>query len=84
MVRFAVPVLAFAAIGLAGCGTGDFDRAVSGGGIGAATGAIVGALTPVGPGVGALVGAGLGGTTGAATEPSQIDLGKPVWEGGRQ
>jgi len=37
-------------------------------------------VTPLGPGIGALVGAGLGGTTGAATNPSQVNLGKPVWK----
>jgi hypothetical protein len=32
------------------------------------------------PGTGALLGGALGAGAGALTSPSQIDLGKPVWE----
>jgi len=32
------------------------------------------------PLAGAAIGAGLGAATGALTTPSQVDLGKPVWE----
>ena len=35
---------------------------------------------PPGAAVGALVGAGVGAAGGAATTPSQVNLGKPVWE----
>jgi osmotically inducible lipoprotein OsmB len=75
--------LAIVAIGmplaLSACGNNTEDRALSGAGIGAAGGAILGAVTPVGPLGGALIGAAVGGATGALTEPSQVNLGKPVW-----
>jgi osmotically inducible lipoprotein OsmB len=64
---------------LSACGTTTGDRAVSGAGIGAAAGAVTGALIGV-PLVGAAVGAAAGGAVGAATTPSQVDLGKPVWQ----
>lgn len=64
---------------LAGCGSTTGDRAVSGAGIGAAAGAVGGALLGV-PLAGAAIGAAAGGTIGAATTPSQVDLGKPVWK----
>jgi hypothetical protein len=80
MKRATIALLGIAGLALAGCGTTSFDRATSGAGLGAAAGAIVGAVTPLGPGIGALVGAGLGGTTGAATSPSQVNLGQPVWK----
>jgi peptidoglycan hydrolase-like protein with peptidoglycan-binding domain len=47
--------------------------------LGAAGGAILGAVTPVGPLGGALIGGAGGGATGVLTEPSQVNLGKPVW-----
>jgi len=51
---------------LAGCTTGSpqGDRAVVGGGVGAATGALIGGLA-TGTGGGALIGAGIGGAGGA-------------------
>jgi osmotically inducible lipoprotein OsmB len=64
---------------LAGCGSTTGDRAVSGAGIGAAAGAVGGALIGA-PLVGAAIGAAAGGAIGAATQPSQVDLGKPVWK----
>jgi osmotically inducible lipoprotein OsmB len=66
-------------LSLAACGTTTTDRAVSGAGIGAAAGAVGGALIGA-PLVGAAIGAAAGGTIGAATQPSQVDLGKPVWK----
>lgn len=76
------PCLGLAAIALAlmlaGCGSTTGDRAMSGAGIGAAAGAITGALVGA-PLAGAAIGAAAGGTIGAATQPSQVDLGKPVW-----
>lgn len=60
-------------LALAACGTNETDRAVSAGGIGAATGAVV-----AGP-VGALVGGAAGATAGAVTEAEDINLGQPVW-----
>ena len=68
-----------AATALAGCGTTQGDRALSGGAIGAAGGAVIGALVGA-PAVGAVVGAGAGAVAGAATSPSQVYLGRPAWE----
>jgi osmotically inducible lipoprotein OsmB len=76
--RIAIPLIAVA-IGLAGCGTSTGDRGLSGAGIGAAGGAVVGAIVGA-PLIGAAIGAGAGAAVGAATSPSQVDLGKPVWE----
>jgi len=64
---------------VAACGADPGDRALTGAGIGAASGAVVGALIGV-PAIGAAAGAVAGGAAGAATTPSQVDLGKPVWE----
>jgi len=64
---------------LAACGQSTGDRALSGGAIGAGAGAVGGALLGS-PGTGALLGGALGAGAGALTSPSQIDLGKPVWE----
>jgi hypothetical protein len=64
---------------LAACGQSTGDRALSGGAIGAGAGAVGGALMGS-PGTGALLGGALGAGAGALTSPSQIDLGKPVWE----
>jgi hypothetical protein len=64
---------------LAGCGTSPSDRALSGGGIGAAGGALVGSLVGA-PFAGALIGGGAGAATGAATNSSDVNLGKPVWK----
>jgi len=77
--------LGIAALGLplwlAACGDTTEDRAVSGAGIGAAGGAIIGAVTGIGPLGGALIGGAVGATTGAVTDPSQVNLGKPMWRG---
>ena len=64
---------------LAACGDTTGDRGLSGAGIGAAGGAVIGAMVGD-PFAGAAIGAGLGAATGALTTPSQVDLGKPVWE----
>ncbi|HEY5208324.1 MAG TPA: glycine zipper family protein [Stellaceae bacterium] len=75
--------LGFAVVGLgllvSACGYTTSDRALSGAGIGAVGGAVVGAMVGA-PLAGAAIGAAAGGVTGAATTPSQVDLGKPVWE----
>lgn len=76
--RIAIPLVAIA-IGLAGCGTTTGDRGLSGAGIGAAGGAVVGAMVGA-PLAGAAIGAGAGAAAGVATSPSQVDLGRPVWE----
>jgi osmotically inducible lipoprotein OsmB len=72
--------LCLVAVGLllSACGSTQPDRAISGAGIGAAAGAVGGALLGA-PGIGAALGAVAGGTIGAATTPSQVDFGKPIW-----
>jgi len=64
MKILAVPAV-LALVAMAGCNTVEQDRALVGGGLGAATGAVIGAAT--GGGVGAAVaGAAIGGVGGAA------------------
>lgn len=58
---------------LAGCGTVQRDRALTGAGIGAGIGLIGG---PPGVVVGGVVGAGVG----IISSPRQIDLGRPFWK----
>jgi phage tail tape-measure protein len=66
---------------LAACGTNPQERTSGGAAAGAATGAVVGALAgPPGIVVGAVVGGGAGAITGAETKPSQLNLGRPVWD----
>lgn len=71
----------FLALGLflTACGTSTQDRAISGGGIGAAAGAVVGAITGLTVLEGALIGTGLGAALGALTDAEDIDLGRPIW-----
>jgi osmotically inducible lipoprotein OsmB len=64
---------------LSACGDTVGDRGLSGAGIGAAGGAVIGAMVGA-PLEGAAIGAGAGALAGAATSPSQVDLGKPVWD----
>ena len=72
-------VVIFAAVAaLAGCGYSTGDRAVSGGLLGAGAGAAVGALAG-NAGAGALIGGAAGAVGGAATSPSTVNLGRPVW-----
>jgi hypothetical protein len=71
MTRVALAMLAVVA--LSGCGTADGDRGLSGATIGAGIGIIGGP-----PGM--LVGGAIGAAVGMATEPSQINLGEPVWK----
>ena len=74
-----------AALMLSGCGTDPGDRAVSGGLIGAGAGAVIGAATG-NPAAGAAIGGVAGAAVGAATDPCDLDLGKPFWKehGGRE
>lgn len=66
---------------LAGCGYTPQERTTGGAATGALSGAAVGAIAgPVGAGVGALVGAGSGAIAGAVTTPSEVNLGRPVWD----
>lgn len=72
-------VIAAIALLLAGCGATTGDRAISGAAIGAAAGAVGVAIIGA-PLAGAAIGAAAGTAVGAATTPSQVDLGKPVWK----
>lgn len=75
-------LLGAAALGLmvAACGTDPQERMTGGAAAGAATGAGVGALGgPVGALAGAAVGGGAGAVAGATTSPSDVNLGRPVW-----
>lgn len=71
-------VLLLAGLTLAGCGYSPGSRALSGGAIGAGAGAIIGAATGIGPGAGAAIGGGVGAIAGAATNPHDLNLGKPL------
>jgi peptidoglycan hydrolase-like protein with peptidoglycan-binding domain len=65
---------------VAACGTDPQERVTGGAAAGAATGAGVGALGgPPGVLAGAAIGAGAGAATGAMTDPSDVNLGRPVW-----
>jgi peptidoglycan hydrolase-like protein with peptidoglycan-binding domain len=64
---------------LAACGSMPQDRAISGGGIGAAGGAIIGAVTGLTVLQGALIGTGVGAVVGGLTSSDQFDLGTPFW-----
>jgi osmotically inducible lipoprotein OsmB len=75
-----VAVTTLSLLALSACGTTTEDRALSGGGIGAATGAVAGAVLG-GPILGAtLLGGAVGAATGALTDSHNVDLGKPAWK----
>ena len=78
MLRYRVVALALAFL-LTACGTSKEDRAVSGGGIGAAAGAVVGAITGLTVLEGALIGIGLGAAAGGFTDAEDFNLGTPIW-----
>ncbi len=67
------------AVLLAGCGSANVDRAVSGGAIGAglgtATGLVIG--NPLG---GFVVGGAIGAAAGLVSDEETIDLGDPIWK----
>jgi hypothetical protein len=71
-------LLAGLVLGLSGCGYSRGDRAVSGGLIGAGGGAVVGAMTG-NPLAGAAIGGAGGALVGAATNPHDVNLGRPAW-----
>ncbi|HZT51949.1 MAG TPA: hypothetical protein VFA22_08450 [Stellaceae bacterium] len=68
------------ALVLSGCGTTTGDRGLSGAGLGAATGAVIGALVGGPVLAAAAIGAGAGAAAGIVTKPSQVDLGRPIWD----
>ena len=77
--RVVVPAVMLVALALAGCGTSQNDRALSGGAIGAGAGGLAGAAVGH-PLAGAARGGAGGAATGAYTNPNQVDLGKPAWK----
>ena len=74
-----IMTFAAAAALLAGCGTSTSDRALGGAALGAGAGAVAGTMV-ASPVTGALVGGAIGGTAGALTNPSEVNLGRPVWK----
>lgn len=62
------------ALTLSACGDTKGQRALSGGGIGAAGGAAVSALTGGSPWTGAIIGGAAGAATGALTDKDQVNL----------
>jgi osmotically inducible lipoprotein OsmB len=74
-----LPALAIFGLVLAACGSSTSDRAISGGGIGAAAGAGTAAVTGGNPVTGGLLGGAAGAAVGGLTDEDDIDLGDPVW-----
>jgi osmotically inducible lipoprotein OsmB len=74
-----LPALAIFGLVLAACGSSTSDRAISGGGIGAAAGAGTAAVTGGNPLTGGLLGGAAGAAVGGLTDEDDIDLGDPVW-----
>lgn len=71
-------VLGLAGALMMGCGDRPGERALTGGGIGAAGGAAAGAALGS-PGTGALLGGAAGAATGALTDRRDLDLGDTPW-----
>ena len=71
-------VLGLAGALMMGCGDRPAERALTGGGIGAAGGAAAGAALG-NAGAGALLGGAAGAATGALTDRSDLDLGDTPW-----
>src|SRR5690606_1299146 len=65
---------------LAGCGSSTTDRALSGGGIGAAAGAGTAAVTGGNPITGGLLGGAAGAAVGGLTDEDDLDVGDPIWD----
>jgi osmotically inducible lipoprotein OsmB len=78
-MRVSIVLALGAALLLAACGQTPTDRALTGAGFGAAGGALLGSVIGA-PMIGALAGGAVGATAGAATDPSEIYLGQPVWK----
>jgi len=74
-----LPALAILGLALAACGSSTSDRAISGGGIGAAAGAGTAAVTGGSALTGALLGGAAGAAAGGLTDEDDINLGDPVW-----
>ena len=69
-------ILSALALVVSACGDTRTDRALSGGGIGAATGALAGAATGGSIAGGALLGGAAGAAVGGLTDKDQINLDK--------
>ncbi len=68
-------------LSMSGCGHNQLDRTLSGTGIGAGAGYVAGALVGGSASTGLLLGAGVGAVAGAITNPEQLNLGAPLWDG---
>lgn len=66
-------IAAAAALLVSACGTQMGDRMASGAAIGGGAGLLAG-------GIGAIPGALIGAGVGAFTDPSDVNLGRPVWK----
>ena len=64
---------------LGACGSSTTDRALSGGGIGAAAGAGTAAVTGGSPVTGGLLGGAAGAAIGGLTDEDDVNLGDPIW-----
>ena len=64
---------------LGACGSSTTDRALSGGGIGAAAGAGTAAVTGGSPVTGGLLGGAAGAAIGGLTDEDDLNLGDPIW-----
>jgi osmotically inducible lipoprotein OsmB len=71
--------LAILGLILAACGSSKTDRAISGGGIGAAAGAGTSAVTGGNPVTGGLIGGAAGAGAGVLTDEDDVNLGDPIW-----
>ena len=71
---------ALLALSLAACGASQGDRALSGGGLGAAAGAGAAAVTGGDVVTGTILGGAAGAAAGALTDEDDIDLGEPAWK----
>ena len=81
MRKLTLALLAGTMLTLSACGTTNQDRALGGAGLGAGIGAGLGVLLGgIGIGAGALLGAGVGAGVGYITDPSDVNLGEPVWK----
>ena len=81
MRKFTLALLVVSMFGLSACGTTNQDRALGGAALGAGVGAGIGLLLGgIGIGAGALLGAGVGALGGYVIDPSDVNLGEPVWK----
>jgi hypothetical protein len=80
MKKATLGMVAVFGLSLSACGSMPGERALSGGGIGAATGAVGSAVLGANPITGAVVGGAVGAAAGAVTTPDTINLGRPLWK----